>query len=185
MTKIAVILGSVRPNRAGGAVAEWVAAKAATVPGVEADVLDLTKFNLPMFAEEMPPAMAPAKDPAAVAWNEALAGYDAFIFVSPEYNKSIPGVLKNAIDFITPSVLANRAIGLVGYSFASGNGPINHLRDILSNFTTGVVGHQVNLHMASDFENMSVFKPAAFHDGEVPAMVEAMVALDKALSTLR
>lgn len=185
MTKIAVVLGSIRPNRAGAGVAEWVAAKANTVEGVEAQVLDIAAFNLPLFVEEAAPAFAPAKDPAAVAWNEALAGFDAFIFVSPEYNRSVPGALKNAIDFISPSVLDNRAVGLVGYSFSSGHRQTGHLRDILANFTTGVVRPEVNLHLASDFENMSVFKPAAFHDGEVPAMVEAILAQDKALSALR
>ncbi|SPT53156.1 FMN-dependent NADPH-azoreductase [Actinomyces bovis] len=185
MTKIAVVLGSVRPNRAGAGVAEWVAAKANTVEGVEASILDIASFNLPFFAEEMAPAFAPAKDPAAVAWNQALAGFDAFIFVSPEYNFSVSGALKNAIDFITPSVLANRAIGLVGYSFSSGHRQIAHMRDIFANFTTGVVRPEINLHLASDFENMSVFKPAAFHEDEVPAMVQAILAQDRALATMR
>lgn len=128
--------------------------------------------------------MAPAEDPAAVAWNEALAGFDAYIIVTPEYNHSIPGTLKNAIDFITPSVLAGKAVGLVGYSYSAGHRPIEHLRSILANFTTGVVGAQVNLHLATDFSGGD-FAPAPFHDGEVPAMVEALVAQDRALAALR
>ena len=184
MTTIAVITGSVRPGRAGSAVARWIAEKANDVDGVDARVLELTDFDLPVFAEEVPPMMAPAKDPAAVAWNKALAGFDAFIFVTPEYNHSVPGALKNAIDFITPSVLANRAVGLVGYSYSAGHRPIEHLRAILVNFTTGVVGPQVNLHLATDFSG-GVFAPAAFHDGEVAALVKALVAQDGALAALR
>lgn len=185
MTRIAVVLGSVRPARIGAAVAQWVADKASAVPGVEAEVVDLAAFDLPMFVEEAAPAQTPAKDPAAVAWNQALARYDAFVFISPEYNRSVTGALKNAIDFITPSVLANRAVGLVGYSFSAGHRQIAHMRDIFTNFTTGVVRPEINLHLASDFENMSVFKPAAFHDAEVSAMVEAILAQDQALSALR
>ena len=185
MTRLAVITGSVRPNRVGSAVAQWVAEKASTVEGVEAEVLELADFGLPVFAEEMPPMMAAPKDPAAVAWNEALARFDACIVVTPEYNRSIPGVLKNALDFVVPSVLANKAIGLVGYSYLGGVRPVEELRDILTNFTTGVVGRQVNLSLATDFENGSAFRPAAYHDGEVPAMVEAIVAQDKALAALR
>ncbi len=185
MTRIAVITGSVRPASVGLPVAQWVADKANTIEGVQATVLNLADFNLPMFVEDVAPAMRPATDPAAVRWNEALASYDAYVFVTPEYNFSISGALKNAIDFITPSVLANKAVGLVGYSFGSGYRAVEALRDILVSFTTGVVRPQINLHLASDFENMSVFKPADFHDGEVPAMVEAMVAQDKALSVLR
>ena len=172
-----------RPGRAGSAVARWIAEKANEVDGVDARVLELADFDLPVFAEEVPPMMAPAKDPAAVAWNKALAGFDAYIFVTPEYNHSVPGALKNAIDFITPSVLANRAIGLVGYSYSAGHRPIEHLRAILVNFTTGVVGPQVNLHLATDFSG-GVFAPAAFHDGEATALVEALVAQDGALAAL-
>ncbi|MGK2349162.1 NADPH-dependent FMN reductase [Actinomyces sp. W5033] len=185
MTRIAVITGSVRPASVGVPVAQWVADKASTVEGVEATVLNLADFNLPMFVEDVAPAVRPATDPAAVRWNEALAAYDAYVFVTPEYNRSIPGALKNAIDFITPSVLEHKAVGLVSYSFGSGFRPIEALRVILANFTTGVVRPQVNLHLATDFQNMSVFAPAAFREGEVPAMVEAIVAQDRALSVLR
>ncbi len=182
MTRIAVITGSVRPNSVGGPVAQWVADQANAVEGVEASVLDIASFNLPLFTEELPPMMAPAKDPAAVAWNEALAGFDAFIFVSPEYNRSISGALKNAIDFITPSVLAGRAVGLVSYSYSTGYRPIEHLRDILTNFTSGVARSQINLHLATDFQD-GTFAPASFHD--VPTLVAELVALDSALAALR
>ncbi len=102
MTRLAVITGSVRPNRVGSDVARWVAEKASTVEGVEAEVLELADFDLPVFAEEVPPMMAAPKDPASAAWNEALARFDAYIFVTPEYNRSLPGALKNAIDFTRP-----------------------------------------------------------------------------------
>ena len=82
MTRLAVITGSVRPNRVGSAVAQWVAEKASTVEGVEAEVLELADFRLPVFAEEIPPMMAAPKDPAAAAWNEALARFDAYVFVT-------------------------------------------------------------------------------------------------------
>lgn len=185
MTKIAVISSSIRPASIGGPVAEWVAERANAIEGVEASVVRVADFKLPLFVEDFPTAMKPATDPAAVAWNAELAGYDAYVIVTPEYNHSIPGALKNAIDFISPSVLANKAVGLVGYSFSAGHRPIEHLRQILVNFTTGVVRAQVNLHLATDFENMSTFKPAAFHDGEVDALVASLVEQDKALATLR
>ena len=184
MTRLAVITGPVRPNRVGSGVARWVAEKASTVEGVEAEVLELADFDLPVFAEEVPPMMAAPKDPASVAWNEVLARFDAYIFVTPEYNRSVPGALKNAIDFIVPSVLANKAVGLVGYSYHGGLRAIEHLRGVLVNFTTGVVGNQVTLSMATDFDK-GAFAPAAYHDGEVPTMVEAIVNQDRALAALR
>ncbi|VEG29734.1 NADPH-dependent FMN reductase [Actinomyces howellii] len=184
MTRIAVVLGSVRPNRSGAGVAQWVLDKANAVEGVEAELVDVASFGLPVFAEEVPPMMAAPKDPAAVAWNEALSAYDAFIFVTPEYNRSIPGALKNAIDFTVPAALANKAVGLVAYSYYNGFRPVEHLRDILVNFTTGVVGPQVNLSLVTDVAD-GAFAPAPFRDGEIAALVEAVVTQDKALSTLR
>ena len=184
MTRLAVVVGSVRPNRVGGTIAQWVVDQANEIEGVEAEIVDIASFNLPLFAEEIPPRMAVPSDPAGAAFDEALKSFDALIFVTPEYNFSIPGALKNAIDFIAPSVLANRAVGLVGYSYSAGHRPIEHLRAILVNFTTGVVGPQVNLHLATDFSG-GVFAPAAFHDGEATALVEALVAQDGALAALR
>lgn len=185
MTRLAVVLGTVRPNRAGAGVAEWVAAKANTVEGVEAEIVDIAAFNLPLFAEPLPTAMAAPADPQGAAFNDAMAGFDAYVIVTPEYNHSIPGALKNAIDFLEPKTLAHKGVGFVSYSFTGGLRPVEHLRQILANFEAATVNPQVVLSMVTDFENMSVFKPADYHDGEVPAMVETIVARTQALASLR
>lgn len=185
MTRLAVVLGSIRPNRAGAGVAEWVAEKANTVEGVEAEIVDIASFNLPLFAEPLPTAMAAPQDPAGAAFNEKIQSFDAVVFVTPEYNHSIPGALKNAIDFLEPKALANKGVGLVGYSFTGGIRPVEHLRQILANFDASVVNAQVVLSLVTDFENMSAFKPAAYHEGEVPAMVQAVAARSEALAALR
>ena len=174
MTTIAVITGSVRPGRAGSAVARWIAEKANEVDGVDARVLELADFDLPVFAEEVPPMMAPAKDPAAVAWNKALAGFDAFIFVTPEYNRSVPGALKNAIDFIVPSVLANKAVGLVGYSWHGAVNPLGHLRVILSTFGADVREQQVGINLGSDFQD-GVFAPSEELNAQIRELLASLV----------
>ena len=184
MTTIAVITGSVRPGRAGSAVARWIAEKANEVDGVDARVLELADFDLPVFAEEVPPMMAPAKDPAAVAWNKALAGFDAFIFVTPEYNHSVPGALKNAIDFLQPGAVANKGVGVVGYSYSVGIRAVSHLQQILQGMGATVVASNVFLSLNTDFAD-GAFSPAAFHDAEVPAMVRDVVAHSDALASLR
>ena len=89
MTRLAVVLSSVRPNRAGGAVAQWVVDQASAVEGVEVDLVDLAELNLPVFAEAAPPAMAAPTDPAGAAFNERIKAADAIIFVTPEYNLSL------------------------------------------------------------------------------------------------
>lgn len=184
MTRLAVVLGSIRPNRVGAAIAQWVVDKAGTVEGVQAELVDLASFDLPLFVEEVPPMMAAPKHPAAVAWNETIASYDAIVVVTPEYNRSVPGALKNAIDFLVPAALARKGVGLVGYSYSGGIRPMEHLRQILANFDTDVVAPQVSLNLATDISE-GVFTPAAYHDGEVPAMVQAVVARSGALAPLR
>ena len=184
MTCLGVILGTVRPNRVGASVAQWVADKANAVEGVEAEVIDIASFSLPLFAEPMPPAMAAPRDPAGAKFNETVSSYDALIFVSPEYNHSIPGALKNAIDFLEPKALANKGVGFVGYSFSGGVRQVEHLRQILANFEAAMVAQQVSLSLITDFENKSEFKPGAHHDNEVQGMVAAMVARADALSGL-
>ena len=185
MTHLGVILGTVRPNRLGASVAQWVVDKANTVEGVEADVINIASFSLPLFAEPMPPAMATPQDPAGAKFNETVSSYDALIFGSPEYNHSIPGALKNAIDFLEPKALANKGVGFVGYSFSGGVRQIEHLRQILANFEAAMVAQQVSLSLITDFENKSEFKPDAHHDNEVQGMVAAMVARTDALAPLR
>jgi len=116
MTRLAVVVGSVRPNRVGGTIAQWVVDQANEIEGVEAEIVDIASFNLPLFAEEIPPRMAVPSDPAGAAFDEALKSFDALIFVTPEYNFSVPGALKNAIDFLQPGAVANKGVGVVGYS---------------------------------------------------------------------
>lgn len=185
MTRIAVVLGSVRPNRNGAAVAEWVVEKASAVEGVEVELVDLQTFDLPFFAEPFPTAMAEPKDPNGKRWIDTIASFDAFLFVTAEYNHSVPGALKNAIDFLTPVSLADKAVGLVSYGAVGGVRAAEHLRQILVNLQAGVVNQAVMLNLFTDFESASTFKPAAIHDGEVEALVAAVVRRDQALSTLR
>ncbi|MEJ0072738.1 MAG: NAD(P)H-dependent oxidoreductase [Candidatus Saccharibacteria bacterium] len=97
MTKIAVIIGSTREGRSTDKLAKWVAAEAAKVAEVE--TLDLRDYPMPFYEEAgsaryMPDRKAPAP---IQKWLDALTGFDAFIIVTPEYNRSMTGVLKNAI----------------------------------------------------------------------------------------
>ena len=67
MTRLAVVVGSVRPNRVGGAIAQWVVDQANEIEGVDAELVDIASFNLPLFSEEIPPRMAVPSDPAGAA----------------------------------------------------------------------------------------------------------------------
>lgn len=100
--KLQIIVGSTRPGRMTDRVAKWVAQQAATLEGVELEVVDLADYELPFFDEAISPRYNPNREPNAVAkrWLAKLIEGDAYVFVTPEYNHSITGALKNALDYV-------------------------------------------------------------------------------------
>ena len=117
MASIAVVLGSVRPGRAGEQVVRWIEEQSLQVEGVNPIFIDLRDYDLPLFAEEMSPSMQAPTLPEAVRLRANIEALDAVVFVTPEYNHSIPGVLKNAIDYLPPATLKDKATALIGYSW--------------------------------------------------------------------
>lgn len=98
MTKIAIILGSTRPGRNGEAVARWVHELAVKRGDADYDLIDLLDYNLPHLDEMVPPIMGQYSNQHTHVWAATIAQYDGFVFVTPEYNHSTSGALKNAID---------------------------------------------------------------------------------------
>lgn len=100
MTKprIGVIISSTRDTRFADKPAAWLMDKVKGHPDLEFDLIDLRDQNLPFFNEPASNLWMPSSDPNAVAWQEKLAGFDGFVFVVAEYNRSITGALKNALD---------------------------------------------------------------------------------------
>ncbi len=100
--KLGIIVGTVREGRKSDKVAKWVQAVAANAEGVEVTMIDLVDHQLPFFAEPVSPRYNQNRQPegAVKSFLDALAAQDAYIVVTPEYNHSYPGVLKNALDYI-------------------------------------------------------------------------------------
>ena len=121
MTKLLIIVGSTRPGRAADAVVPWIVKSAEAHGGFGVEVADLRDWPLPHFAEHFAtigdfndPTYS---DPAVKAWNNKVKEADAFIVITPEYNHSVPGVLKNAIDSVWLSFgFRNKPVASVGYS---------------------------------------------------------------------
>ena len=137
MSKLLVIVGSTRPGRAADLVVPWVTLRARAHGGFEVEVADLRDWPLPIFAEHQgtigdigDPTYS---DPIVRAWNQKVKQSDAFIVVTPEYNHSIPGGLKNAIDTVWLSFgFRNKPVAAVGYSGSIGAGirAIEHLAHV-------------------------------------------------------
>jgi NAD(P)H-dependent FMN reductase len=127
--RIALIVGSTRPTRFADVPAQWMLAEARARGDMEVDLIDLRDHPLPFFDEAASNLWAPSQNPQAVRWQETLARYDGFIFVVAEYNRSITGALKNALD--QAYVEWNRkAFGIVSYGSVGGTRAAEHLRTI-------------------------------------------------------
>jgi NAD(P)H-dependent FMN reductase len=137
MSKVLVIVGSTRPGRAADLVVPWVTSRVRAQEGFGVEVADLRDWPLPIFAEH-PGTIGDIADPTysepiVRAWNKKVKQADAFIIVTPEYNHSIPAVLKNAIDTVWLSFgFRNKPVAAVGYSGSIGAGirAIEHLAHV-------------------------------------------------------
>ncbi|HEX6393865.1 MAG TPA: NAD(P)H-dependent oxidoreductase [Acidimicrobiales bacterium] len=137
MSKLQIIIASTRPGRAADQIATWVIDRARSHGGFDVEVLDLRDWPLPMFAED-PGTMGDLNDPTYSTpivgkWNRKIKEADAYLVITPEYNHSVPGVLKNAIDSVFLSfAFRNKPVVAVGYSVGIGGGirAIEHLAQI-------------------------------------------------------
>ncbi|MGO4301279.1 NADPH-dependent FMN reductase [Leifsonia sp. RAF41] len=163
MTSIAIIIGSTRPGRKGEEIARWVQQAASERPGVSYDLVDLVDFPLPHLDEVIPPAMGQYANEHTRNWAAKIAQYDGYIFVTPEYNHSTSGVLKNALDYIYAE-WNNKAAGFVSYGSVGGTRAVEHLRLIAAELQMATVRSQVALSLFTDYENFVDFAPGPQHD---------------------
>ncbi|WP_433274874.1 NADPH-dependent FMN reductase [Pseudonocardia xinjiangensis] len=184
MTKIAIILGSTRPGRNGEAVARWVLDIAKQRSDAEYELVDLLDYKLPHLDEAIPPSMGQYSQPHTKVWAEKIRSFDGFVFVTPEYNHSTSGALKNAIDFLFAE-WNNKAAGFVSYGAVGGARAVEHLRLVMGELQVADVRAQVTLSLHTDFTNFSQFTPGAHQAEQVSAVLDQVVAWSAALAPLR
>ena len=127
MLNIAVIIGSTRPTRFGDKPARWIAEVARQRKDLTVEILDLRDFPLPFFEEVASNLFAPSQNEVDVRWQEALDGFDGFIFVTPEYNHAPTAALKNALDYAYPE-WNRKPAAFVGYGMVGATRAIQQLR---------------------------------------------------------
>ncbi|PRY82993.1 NADPH-dependent FMN reductase [Alkalibacterium olivapovliticus] len=186
MVKIGIITGSTRDARVNGQVAEYVLEKSKNVDGANFEIVDIKDYDLPLFNEAMPPAMANKQysNEENQRWSEKIDSLDGFIFITPEYNKAITPSLKNAIDYLGPE-WGNKAAGIIGYGSTLGVAATLSLRSILSNANVATVGPFGAFNLFTDFEQMTTFRPAEVHNATIQAVINTTVAWSKGLQTAR
>ncbi len=170
MTKIAIIIGSTRPRRRGPMVADWVLDIANRQPATRAgdvgyDLVDLAEFDLPLLDEEVPAAVGSYANPRTLTWAAAIARFDGFVFVTPEYNHSMPAALKNAIDYLFAE-WSDKAAGFVSYGLHGGVRAVEHLRLTLAEAKVACVRTTVGLSLSTDFTLTDMTQPGTLTPGE-------------------
>jgi NAD(P)H-dependent FMN reductase len=182
---VAVILGSTRPGRNGEAVARWVYELAQRRTDAKFELVDIKDFNLPLLDEPIPPSLGQYSQPHTKVWAAKIAEFDAFVFVAPEYNHGISGALKNAIDFLFRE-WNHKSAGFVSYGgYANGSRAVEQLRLVMGELHVADVRAQVLLSLITDFENFSIFKPAAGREASVNTMLDEVLTWGTALKTFR
>lgn len=117
--KIAVIIGSIRPNRVGDKIANWFMNQVKDIEGVEFSLIDLSSENLPFLNEPDLPANGNYQQPSTKKWAEKILQYDGFVFVVPEYNHGYAPALKNAVDTLYKE-WAKKPVAFIGYGSLGG-----------------------------------------------------------------
>lgn len=175
---IGIILGSTREGRVSPQVGEWVKGIADKRGDANYEIIDIAEFQLPFMGT------TDGTEPGITAWNDKLASLDGFVFVVAEYNHSISGALKNALD-LAREAWNNKAAGIVSYGSTGGARAAEHLRGIMGELMIADVRTHPTLSLFTDFENGSVLKPQDLHLDNVNLMLDQVNAWSGALKILR
>lgn len=186
MINVAIIIGSTRPGRRGDAVARWVHDIAGTREDAAFTVVDLADFELPLLDEPVPAAMSSSYEHEHTRrWAAAIAACDAFVFVTPVYNRAPPASLKNALDYLYAE-WQDKAAGFVSYG-VSGNGgshAVEHLRLVMGELHIADVRDQVDLSLIDDLDDGEL-APRPHQLAAAHRMLDQLVAWGGALHALR
>jgi NAD(P)H-dependent FMN reductase len=155
MLRIAIIIGSTRPGRNGESVARWVYEIAQQREDAEFELVDIKDFNLPLLDEPVPPSLGQYTKEHTKAWAAKIDSFDAYVFVTPEYNHGTSAALKNAIDFLYKE-WNNKAAGFVGYGSALGARAVEHLRLVMGELQVADVrtGRAFTLHRLRELQRL-------------------------------
>lgn len=137
--KLQVIIGTTRPGRVTDTVAAWVANTAKELPDTMVEVVDLANYKMPFLDEAISPQYNPDRHPSPEVekWLKKLNEADAFVIVTPEYNRSISGVLKNALDYLDFQ-FAKKPVGIVAHGSTGGAQAVATLRIALPGLKAAV-----------------------------------------------
>ncbi|MDD3113731.1 MAG: NAD(P)H-dependent oxidoreductase [Candidatus Izemoplasmatales bacterium] len=175
--RIGIILGSTREGRVSPQVGEWIKANAESRQDAVYEIVDIKTYQLPLLGESN-------NLEGVNRWNEKIASLDGFVFIVPEYNHGMTGVLKNALDSAYEA-WNNKPAGLVSYGSALGSRAAEQVRLVLGELQVADVRAQVLLSLFTDFIDGVEFNPHKRHLKNLNTMLDQLTRWAEAFQSIR
>ncbi len=183
-SRIGVIICSTRPARVGPTVADWTMQQTSGREGADYELIDLAEIGLPLLDEPEPAASGNYTKEHTKRWASTIEALDGFVFVAPEYNRGIPGALKNALDFLYVE-WNNKAAGLVVYGSSGGLRAAEQLKLVLAELQVTTVRNQVSLSIYDDMTNFTEMSPRDYQSRNASAMLDQLERHTAALQRMQ
>ena len=182
---LTVIVGSIRPGRAGQPIADWFIDRANAHGGFEIDVADLAEIRLPLMEEPNHPRLREYTSEHTRDWSARIDRADAIVFITPEYNYGYPATIKNAIDYLHQE-WKDKAAGFVSYGgIAAGTRAVQQLKQVLTTLKMVPVFESVNIPFHAQFIRDGQFHANDVLEQAATAMLDELLRVDGALHVLR
>jgi NAD(P)H-dependent FMN reductase len=183
--KLKVIVASTRPGRIGLPIGEWFTQQAEQLPEFSVELLDLGKINLPFYDEPNHPKMQQYVHQHTKDWSAKIADGDAFIFIVPEYNFSMPATIKNAIDYLYYE-WANKPSLIVNYGYiSSGTRSAQMLKQVLTSVNIMPLAESVNIPLMSYPDESQQFHADERLNDNAKESLQRLLLWTKHLAALR
>lgn len=184
--KIGIIVGSIRNGRVGRNVGEWVLAEASQRDDATFELIDLAEFDVPLFDSPVGPMMAKKQyaHEGVQRWSKAIDECDGFIYVTPEYNHSVPGAFKNACDWLGPEWMF-KTVAFVSYGADGGVRATEAWRLSVANFSMLDIRTALALNRFTEFGQDGSFHPNERRSGELKTLLDHLVASTRVYGQLR
>src|SRR5436305_454845 len=186
MPRLAVIIGSTRPGRAGLPIAQWFVERARAHGGFEVEVADLAEIALPLMDEPNHPRLHRYTQQHTKDWSARIDRADAVVMVTPEYNYGYPAALKNAIDYLHEE-WRDKPVGFVSYGgVAAGTRAVQQLKQVVTTLRMMPVVESVNIPFFSQFlDDEGRAQANEVMETSADAMLSELERLESALRPLR
>ena len=186
LPRVGVIIASTRPERAGASISAWVVDELDTRTDLNIQVIDLRDVALPLLDEPHHPSEQKYLHSHTRAWSATIDALDAFIVVTPEYNRGMPASLKNAFDYLLAE-WEDKPIGFVSYSggVSGGTRAVEMARSVAGALAMLAIPASVNIARISSHMSGGVFTPPDHATGSVHELADTLVRYARASTTLR